>query len=133
MLIDATYVELDKAGEQLKITSAQKFLTVVSTIDNGPAVQEALKDITKQGTVPNVFVNGQHIGGCDRTLEAFSNGKLSQMILAGQKRLDPTISDHSYNYDVIVIGGGSGGLACSKVTIASMCLTSSDHRTTWYR
>ena len=44
-------------------------------------------------------------GGCSETLEAESSGKLDAMI---------NNADHSYDYDIIVIGGGSGGLAASK-------------------
>ena len=80
---------------------------------------DVLKELTGQRTVPNVFVNGQHIGGCDQTVQAYSNGTLAQLILEGQGARDvQKAGDHAYQYDLIVIGGGSGGLACSKVLFA---------------
>ena len=45
-------------------------------------------------------------GGHDDTMTAQANGKLKQMLA----------SNASYDYDLIVIGGGSGGLAASKVS-----------------
>ena len=45
-------------------------------------------------------------GGCDDTLKAHSENRLMSMINP------PT---DKYDYDLIVIGGGSGGLAASKV------------------
>lgn len=41
---------------------------------DGAEVQKALEEITKQRTVPNIFVKSQHIGGCDATLAAISKG-----------------------------------------------------------
>lgn len=70
---------------------------------NGSEIQNALLEITGQRTVPNVFVAGQHLGGCDDTLKAHKEGRLQQMLNMG-----------TYDYDLIVIGGGSGGLAASK-------------------
>ena len=32
---------------------------------NGDEIQSALKEWTGQSTVPNVFIDGKHIGGCD--------------------------------------------------------------------
>jgi glutaredoxin 3 len=48
----------------------------------GSDIQAALQDMTGQRTVPNVFVNGQHLGGNDVTQAAAKSGKLQKMLLA---------------------------------------------------
>lgn len=74
-------------------------------IPDGPAVQAALAEKSGQRTVPNVYINDNHIGGCDDTLKLQSENKLLALVQAGS---------HNYDYDIVVIGGGSGGLAASK-------------------
>ncbi|KAG8430274.1 hypothetical protein GDO86_018097 [Hymenochirus boettgeri] len=73
--------------------------------DDGASIQEVLHELTGQRTVPNVFINKKHIGGCDKTLQAHEDGTLAKLL--GDSAV-------TYDYDLIVIGGGSGGLACSK-------------------
>uniref|UniRef100_A0A8C8WLF4 Thioredoxin reductase 3 n=1 Tax=Panthera leo TaxID=9689 RepID=A0A8C8WLF4_PANLE len=72
--------------------------------DDGANVQEVLSEITNQRTVPNIFVNKVHMGGCDRTFQAHQSGLLQKLLQ----------EDSTYDYDLIVIGGGSGGLACAQ-------------------
>uniref|UniRef100_A0A667FQY0 thioredoxin-disulfide reductase (NADPH) n=1 Tax=Lynx canadensis TaxID=61383 RepID=A0A667FQY0_LYNCA len=72
--------------------------------DDGANVQEMLSEITNQRTVPNIFVNKVHMGGCDRTFQAHQSGLLQKLLQ----------EDSTYDYDLIVIGGGSGGLACAQ-------------------
>uniref|UniRef100_A0A4W5P8P1 Thioredoxin reductase 3 n=1 Tax=Hucho hucho TaxID=62062 RepID=A0A4W5P8P1_9TELE len=74
-------------------------------IDDGSNYQELLLEMTRQKTVPNVFVNKTHIGGCDKTMQAHKDGILQKLLCR---------ENEVYEYDLIVIGGGSGGLACSK-------------------
>lgn len=31
--------------------------------DDGPAIQDALEELTSQRSVPNIFINKKHIGG----------------------------------------------------------------------
>uniref|UniRef100_A0A8C5AFG1 thioredoxin-disulfide reductase (NADPH) n=1 Tax=Gadus morhua TaxID=8049 RepID=A0A8C5AFG1_GADMO len=71
----------------------------------GTNYQELLVEMTGQKTVPNVFINKTHVGGWDKTKQAHTDGLLQQL-------LNPDAE--TYDYDLIVIGGGSGGLACSK-------------------
>ncbi|MBV95543.1 Thioredoxin reductase 3, partial [Eschrichtius robustus] len=81
---------------------------VINWVDDGASVQEVLSEITDQRTVPNIFVNKVHVGGCDRTFQAHQSGLL-------QKLLE---EDPAYDYDLIVIGGGSGGLSCAQEAAA---------------
>ncbi|XP_045164939.2 thioredoxin reductase 1, cytoplasmic-like isoform X2 [Mercenaria mercenaria] len=81
----------------------------LDTEGNGSAIQHVLTDMTGQRTVPSVFINGKHLGGCDDTLRAHKENRLLPMINP------PT---DKYDYDLIVIGGGSGGLAASKAAAA---------------
>ena len=64
---------------------------------NGADIQAALLEKTGQRTVPNVFINGKHVGGHDDTMK-----------LAGEEKLLPMINadNHNFDYDVVVIGGG---------------------------
>ncbi|KAI3382640.1 hypothetical protein SNEBB_005383 [Seison nebaliae] len=83
----------------------------LNQIKNGQDMHQYLINKTKQRTVPNVFVKGEHIGGCDDTFEAQSNGKLKRL-------LQETKPSHEFEYDLVCIGGGSGGLACAKEAAA---------------
>lgn len=75
-------------------------------IEDGPNYQELLLEMTGQKTVPSVFINKTHLGGCDKTMKAHKDGVLQQLLNGD--------GSETYDYDLIVIGGGSGGLACSK-------------------
>lgn len=47
---------------------------------NAADYQAALLDMTGQGTVPNVFIGGAHLGGNDDTQAAAKSGKLEEML-----------------------------------------------------
>ena len=59
--VDATVFELDE-------------------LDNGADIQSTLMEMTGQRTVPNVFVNGEWVGGNDNTQAALRSGKLQKML-----------------------------------------------------
>ncbi|OAY47795.1 glutaredoxin [Manihot esculenta] len=47
---------------------------------DGTAIQSALAQWTGQRTVPNVFIGGKHIGGCDSTMEKYQKGELLSLL-----------------------------------------------------
>lgn len=75
-------------------------------VENGNLIHKALKERIERTSVPQIYINGTHVGGCMDTYALHDEGKLLEML-----------KTHHFDYDLIVIGGGSGGLAASKVTI----------------
>lgn len=59
---------------------------------NGAEIQGALVEKSGQRTVPNVYINGEHIGGADDTTAKFKSGELLPLI---QK------TSHNYDYDLV--------------------------------
>ncbi|KAL5813854.1 hypothetical protein ACOSQ4_024495 [Xanthoceras sorbifolium] len=47
---------------------------------DGSKIQAALLEWTGQRTVPNVFIGGKHIGGCDSVVEKHQGGKLVPLL-----------------------------------------------------
>ncbi|XP_020583961.1 glutaredoxin-C8 [Phalaenopsis equestris] len=48
--------------------------------DDGGEIQDALSTIVGRRTVPQVFINGKHLGGSDDTVEAYDSGKLAKIL-----------------------------------------------------
>ncbi|HLC33314.1 MAG TPA: glutaredoxin 3 [Candidatus Nanoarchaeia archaeon] len=65
-----------RAKELLKSKSAKfKEITVKSDED-----WEKLEKLTGRETVPQIFIKGKHVGGCDDLLALDSKGKLAVML-----------------------------------------------------
>ncbi|KAJ0053505.1 glutaredoxin [Pistacia vera] len=52
----------------------------LDTESDGSEIQAALAEWTGQRTVPNVFIGGKHIGGCDATTGIHKEGKLLPLL-----------------------------------------------------
>eukprot|EP00245_Coleochaete_scutata_P018499 TRINITY_DN965_c0_g6_i1.p2 TRINITY_DN965_c0_g6~~TRINITY_DN965_c0_g6_i1.p2 ORF type:complete len:101 (+),score=17.83 TRINITY_DN965_c0_g6_i1:124-426(+) len=48
--------------------------------DDGSKIQNALSEMVNRRTVPQVFVRGQHLGGCDDTVALHQRGELVKLI-----------------------------------------------------
>jgi monothiol glutaredoxin len=45
-----------------------------------PEVRQGIKDFSNWPTIPQVYINGEFIGGSDIMIEMYQNGELQQMV-----------------------------------------------------
>jgi monothiol glutaredoxin len=69
-----------RAVQVLKAAGADQLVSVDVLADD--PLWEALEDFTKWPTVPQIFVKGQFVGGCDIVTEMYERGELQELLKA---------------------------------------------------
>ncbi|KAL2635147.1 hypothetical protein R1flu_006626 [Riccia fluitans] len=73
-----------RAKSVFKQLNETPFVVELDLREDGGRIQAAVSELIGRRTVPQVFIDGKHIGGSDDTVEAFNNGKLQKLLSAGQ-------------------------------------------------
>jgi len=59
----------------------------VFTVDvlTNPAIREGIKQFANWPTIPQLYVNGEFVGGCDIMREMFQSGELQKVLESARK------------------------------------------------
>ncbi|KAJ3158865.1 thioredoxin reductase [Geranomyces michiganensis] len=71
-----------KAKKLLESLQAKFTAFELDQMEDGSAIQAYLKEKNGQSTVPNIYINQTHVGGCDDLHAAHRQGKLQKMLAA---------------------------------------------------
>ncbi|MBU1211785.1 MAG: cysteine synthase A [Alphaproteobacteria bacterium] len=66
--------------------------------DLGGDIRAALKERTGSPTIPQIFVAGEHIGGCTETFDAFNDGRLQKMLEQSAVKFDGKKNFDAYSF-----------------------------------
>ncbi|XP_047946540.1 glutaredoxin-C4 [Salvia hispanica] len=69
-----------RAKGVFKELKQEPYVVELDERDDGGKIQDALSKIVGRRTVPQVFINGKHLGGSDDTVEAYENGELAKLL-----------------------------------------------------
>ena len=71
------------ATQLLKMSGAQELFTVDVLQDQ--AIREGIKQYANWPTIPQLYVNGEFVGGCDIMREMYQSGELQKLIAEAKK------------------------------------------------
>lgn len=66
--------------EELKVPKSKGLVLQLNEMDDGADIQEALFELSGQKTVPNIYINGKHIGGNDNLQDLKESGELEDLL-----------------------------------------------------
>jgi monothiol glutaredoxin len=72
-----------RTAQALKAAGAAEYHSI--NVLEDPEVRANLPRFSNWPTFPQLFINGELIGGCDITLELYESGELARMIAEAQK------------------------------------------------
>jgi len=68
-------------------------------LDNwGGEIRSAVRAKTRSPTIPQVFIRGEHIGGCTETFDAFNDGRLARMLSASGIAIPESGNANAYSF-----------------------------------
>ncbi|KAK4259961.1 hypothetical protein QN277_003142 [Acacia crassicarpa] len=70
-----------RAKRILKELNEQPYVVELDLRDDGYQIQNVLLDLVGRRTVPQIFVNGKHIGGSDDLKAAVESGELQKLLI----------------------------------------------------
>ena len=71
------------ATQLLKMSGAQDIFTV--DVLQNPEIREGIKTFANWPTIPQLYVNGEFVGGCDIMREMYQSGELQKLISGAAK------------------------------------------------
>ena len=70
------------ATQLLKMAGAQEVYTV--DVLQNPDIREGIKQFANWPTIPQLYVKGEFVGGCDIMKEMFQSGELQKLVQAAK-------------------------------------------------
>lgn len=75
------------SGQTVQVlNSCQAIFTHVNIFED-PEVREALKQYSQWPTYPQLYINGELIGGCDIVMDLYQKGELVKMLATANETL----------------------------------------------
>ena len=71
------------ATQLLKMSGAQDLFTV--DVLQNPEIREGIKQFANWPTIPQLYVNGEFVGGCDIMREMYQSGELQKLVATATK------------------------------------------------
>ena len=71
------------ATQLLKMSGAEGIFTV--DVLQNPDIREGIKQYANWPTIPQLYVNGEFVGGCDIMKEMYQTGELQKLVQGAKK------------------------------------------------